>query len=249
MEYKREKLLDYFIDINSFESTICLLEENLKNDTGMQIVTINPEMMEIAESNNEFSKILKNAELVVADGVGIKIAFKLKRINIEQIRGIEVAKELVRIADNNGYNIAFFGSKETVINKACENLKNEFTNLNIVYKRNGYFNDNEENGIIEDIVNSQAKIILVALGAPKQELFIDKCKKLMPNSIFIGVGGSFDVWSGEVKRAPEFFQKTGLEWLYRTINQPERFKRIYKTLPVFLFKAIIESVKQCVKKG
>ena len=80
------------------------------------------------------------------------------------------------------------------------------------------------------------------MGAPKQELIIKRCKEKYPTGIFIGVGGSFDVWSGEVERAPKIYQKLGLEWLYRTISQPERFKRIYKTLPVFLFKAIIESI-------
>ena len=80
------------------------------------------------------------------------------------------------------------------------------------------------------------------MGSPKQELFIDKCRKKQVNAIYIGVGGSFDVWSGEVERAPEIFRKTGFEWLYRTIKQPERIKRIYKTLPVFMFKVIIERV-------
>jgi exopolysaccharide biosynthesis WecB/TagA/CpsF family protein len=85
-------------------------------------------------------------------------------------------------------------------------------------------------------------LVLVALGSPKQEEFIYKIKKDMPRTLFIGVGGSFDVWSNKVERAPEFWQKAGLEWLYRTISQPERFKRIYKTLPQFLFKAIIEAI-------
>ena len=80
------------------------------------------------------------------------------------------------------------------------------------------------------------------MGAPKQEVFIQECKEKYPIGIYIGVGGSFDVWSGNVERAPEIYQKLGLEWLYRTISQPERFKRIYKTLPVFLFKAIIEAM-------
>ena len=84
---------------------------------------------------------------------------------------------------------------------------------------------------------------MIALGAPKQELFIAKCRKALPNTVFIGVGGSFDVWAGVVERAPEIFQILRLEWLYRTIKQPQRFKRIYKTLPLFVIKAIMEAKK------
>ena len=84
---------------------------------------------------------------------------------------------------------------------------------------------------------------MVALGAPNQELFINRCRKTIKNAVIVGVGGTFDVWAGEVERAPEFFQIMRLEWLYRTVKQPERLKRIYKTLPLFVIKAIIDALK------
>ena len=93
-----------------------------------------------------------------------------------------------------------------------------------------------------------SKVILVAMGAPKQEFFINKLKSQKNDIILIGVGGSFDVWSGYTKRAPKTWQKLGLEWLYRTIKQPERFKRIFPTLPMFLFKVIIETIQIKRKK-
>lgn len=176
------------------------------------------------------------------ESFGIKSALKLKGIKQEQIPGIDFAKELIKKCDILNYPIALVGAKKNVINKTIENLKKEFPGLNVVYSHDGYFENDET--IIKELVLNKPKYILCALGALKQEIFINKCRQQYKNAIYIGIGGSFDVWAGEVKRAPKIFQKLGLEWLYRTIKQPSRIKRIYKTLPMFLFRAIIESVKK-----
>ena len=242
MERKLKKVLNYNIDTFTFSQSIEYILKKIENNEGMQIVTINPEMIELAKNHKEFADILDNADLVVADGVGIKIALKLKGINIEQVRGIELAKSMLKRCALKNYKVAMIGAKEEILQKAISNLNKEFPTLDICYNQNGYFCENEEEFIYTNLIEKQPTLILVAMGAPKQELLIKRCKERYPNGIFIGVGGSFDVWSGEVERAPEIYQKLGLEWLYRTISQPERFKRIYKTLPQFLFKAIIEAI-------
>ena len=117
-----------------------------------------------------------------------------------------------------------------------ENLKSEVNGLNVVYYHNGYFRDDNE--IYDELKKAKAKLVLVALGSPKQEFFIYNAKNIIPPCLMIGIGGSLDVWSGNVKRAPKIFQKLGLEWLYRTISQPERFKRIFPAIPKFLWKVI-----------
>lgn len=242
MQRKTEKVSGYNTDLFSFEEAVNYTLEQMKNDVSMQIITVNPEMIELAEKNAEFSEILKNAELVIPDGFGIKLALKLKGINQEQVRGIDFSKKLLEHCEKNNFNVALIGAKEDILTKAVANLKSELPDLSVCYIRNGYFSTDEEEFIIHELKKSMPKLVLVALGAPKQEIFIKKCKKNLNTTVFIGVGGSFDVWSGEVKRAPKFFQITGFEWLYRTISQPQRFKRIYKTLPIFLFKAIIEAL-------
>lgn len=206
-------------------------------DKVSQIITINPEMYKEVENNKEFKKVIDEAELIVPDGVGIKLALKLKGHNVERIPGIDYAKAILKRCAEKDKRVAIIGSKEEVITKAVENLKNELENLNIVYYHNGYFNNNDE--IYKKLKEVNANLILVALGSPKQEFFIYDAKKILPPCLMIGIGGSLDVWSGIVKRAPEFYQKLGLEWLYRTISQPERFKRIFPTLPLFLIKSII----------
>ena len=174
--------------------------------------------------------------MVVPDGVGIKIALKLKGHNVERIPGIDFARRLLEWCAKNNKPVAIVGSKEEVITKAVENLKNEIENLDIVYYHNGYFDNNEE--IYENLKQANPRLILVALGSPKQEYFIYGAKNNLPPCLMIGIGGSLDVWSGEVKRAPKIYQKLGLEWLYRTVSQPERFKRIFPALPLFLWKVI-----------
>ena len=119
-------------------------------------------------------------------------------------------------------------------------MNKEIENINIVYYHDGYFKDDSE--IIDHLVNAQPAVVLTALGSPKQEEFNYKLKKLLPNTLFIGVGGSFDVWAGIVKRAPEIYQKLGLEWLYRTVKEPKRFKRIFPTLPLFIIKVLKEKI-------
>ena len=201
-----------------------------------QVVTINPEMFAEAEKNEEFKKILEEAELIVPDGVGIKIALKLKGKDVERVPGVDFARTLIDWCAKNNKPIAIIGAKEEVVTKAVENLKSEVEGLNIVYYHNGYFENNNE--IYDELKNANARLVLVALGSPKQEFFIYNAKNILPPCLMIGIGGSLDVWSGNVKRAPKIYQNLGLEWLYRTICQPERFKRIFPAIPKFLWKVI-----------
>src|SRR5699024_5376415 len=165
----------------------------------------------------------------------------------QNIPGIEYSKKLIAICAKNGFPIALLGAKEEIVQKAKANLLKEFENLNIVYARNGYFSKEDEENIKSEMTQAAPKAVFVALGAPKQEFMIQELKKSMPEAVFVGVGGSFDVWSGVVERAPEIYQKLGLEWLYRNVKEPQRFKRIFPALPLFLIRVIIDSVLQ--KKG
>ena len=239
MEKKTANILGYRVDLLSFNNAINYIYEQSQTKS-VQTVTINPEMIALADNNEEFAQSLRNADLIIPDGVGIKIALKIKGIKQEQIPGIEFSKKIMALCAEKGENVALIGAKEEILQKACSNLKSEIPNLNISYARNGYFKEADEREIIENLKKSNAKLVLAALGIPKQEVFIRKYMNEFPNTIFIGVGGSFDVWSGEVKRAPQIFRKAGCEWLWRLIKTPSRFKRMFPTLPLFLFRVIME---------
>ncbi len=235
MERNIVKLQGFNVDTFTFDEAF----EYIKSTLGM-VVTINPEMVLCASRDKEFSDIIQNANLVIPDGIGVEIGLKILGHNVRRIAGIEFARRLVEEFSKNSLPVAFIGAKPGVAEKAVSNLKKEIPNLNVCYVRDGYFNDEEK--VLEELKNSDAKLILAALGSPKQEIFIAKALKFLPESVMIGIGGSFDVWAGVVQRAPEIYKKLGLEWLYRTIQEPERFKRIFPALPLFVLKVFGEKI-------
>ena len=229
------------IDDYNFEEGVNEGVKLINSDKVSQVVTINPEMFAQAEKDREFRKIIDEAEMVIPDGVGVKLGLKIKGYNVSRIPGIDFARRLLEESAKNNIPVAIIGSKEEVITKAVENLRKEIDGLNIVYYHNGYFQ--KDNEIYVELKRTDAKLILVALGSPKQEFFIYNAKKVLAPCLMVGIGGSLDVWSGAVKRAPEIYQKFGLEWLYRTVLQPERIKRIFPALPLFLIKVLMYKEK------
>lgn len=251
MERKQAQILGYNVDLFNFQEALDYTMYLLSSDYDAQIITINPEMIEFAQKNEDFSNMINSAELVIPDGMGIKIALGLNGYNQGRIPGVEFAKKMLELCAQKNIPVGMIGSTKQVIQKAVDNLKTELPNLNIVYIRDGFFEPDEMPQISEDIKTSGAKFVLVALGSPKQEFFIYDCRKVIPNAVWIGVGGSFDVWSGIVKRAPVIFRKLGLEWLYRVIDNPKRISRIFPTLPIFLGRVIMDKValNKKVKNG
>ena len=230
------ELLGFNIDNYTFEEAVIKAKSLIDGDKVTQVVTINPEMFEASEKDQAFSNIIRDAEMVIPDGVGVKIALKLTGKDAARIPGVDFAKRLLKEAALSNIPVAIIGSKEEVVTKAVENLKKEINGLNIVYYHNGYF-DNDEM-IYNELKQHSPKLILAALGSPRQEKFIYSAKSKLNPALMIGIGGSLDVWSGAVKRAPKIFQKLGLEWLYRTACQPSRLKRIFPALPLFLIRVL-----------
>ena len=230
------ELLGFNIDNYTFEEAVSVAKGLIDGHKVSQIVTINPEMFYTAENDSNFANIIKEAEMVIPDGIGVKIALKLTGKNAFRIPGVDFAKRLLKEASASGIPVAVIGAKEEVVNKAVSNLRCEISGINIVYYHNGYFDNDEV--IYNELKAKSPKLILVALGSPRQEQFIYNAKKILNPSLMIGIGGSLDVWSGYVKRAPKAFRILGLEWLYRTITQPSRLKRIFPALPLFLMKVL-----------
>lgn len=230
------ELLGYNIDDYSFDEAVLKAKELIDSDKVAQVITINPEMFQTADCDSSFANIIREAEMVIPDGIGIKIGLKLTGKNVARIPGIDFAKRLLQEAALSNIPVAIIGSKEEVVTKAIENLQNEISGLNIAYYHNGYFDNDEE--IYSELKNYSPKLILIAMGSPRQEKFIYEAKKKLNPALMVGVGGSLDVWSGFVKRAPKIYQRLGLEWLYRTVTQPSRFKRIFPTLPLFLIRVL-----------
>lgn len=241
---KRATVLNCPIDLYAADEALNKVRSALSEKRNFHVITINPEMIMNAQKNKAFFDIVNNSDMNIIDSVGVKLALKFQGINQNQVRGVDFARLLVKEAAQKNLKIAFLGAKEEVINKTCENFLKKYPNLNIVYSRNGYFSDDEK--ILNEIKEKSPDIVLVGLGSPRQEEFIVKLKNYLQGATMVGIGGAFDVFSGFVKESPKIYQKLGLEWLYRTILQPERFKRIFPVLPLFLIKCIIDTI---AKKG
>lgn len=215
------------------------VSEFVKSDRLHSIYTPNPEIVMLAKKDEAFQQILEEADLVVPDGIGVVIASKIKKTPLpERVAGYDLVQNTMKEAVKEGYKYYFFGSKPGISEEAAKKMRETYPGIEIVGTHNGYFKPEDEEDIIADINASGANILLVALGAPKQEKWIEKYKHQMPNvRVAMGVGGSLDVMSGNVKRAPKVFQKLGLEWFYRLLKEPTRIKRMM-VLPEFLLKVV-----------
>lgn len=230
---KRACLFGLPIDITTMDEARDIL---LSAEKSMQVITINPEMITSAYKNEELSDLIKNVDLVIPDGIGVVIALKMIGIKTSRIPGIELAYSILTEAEKRNLSVALVGADEDTIQTAKKELLKNMPNLNFVYIRNGYFNKDEEKNILYELEKAEPDILLAGLGFPKQEIFLKDFKNISKKTIMIGVGGSFDVWAKKLKRAPKIFQKLNLEWFYRLLCQPSRFKRIFPTIPLFLLK-------------
>ncbi|MBU5268060.1 WecB/TagA/CpsF family glycosyltransferase [Virgibacillus proomii] len=230
-----------FLNTNQ-RSFVLLLQERIEKKKKTFVITANPEIVMRANKNRELMQHIQLATFVVADGIGIVKAAKiLKQPLPERVTGYDTMIELLKIANNNSYKIFLLGAKQTTLKKAIDKINMEYPNIKIVGSQDGYFNW-EENDISERIMQLKPDITFVALGSPKQENWIASNFSYFEHGIFIGVGGSFDVISGTVKRAPVLFQKLNLEWLYRLMKQPSRWKRML-VLPQFAIKIFKQKLK------
>lgn len=234
----KENILGVDVSPLSYEDLKKSIEKDIENNKKSFIVAINPEKILKARKDEKLKELLNNATYEIPDGIGVIYASKLRKGNIKtRITGIDSMEMLCKLSEEKKYKIFMYGAKEETIKKAKENLEIKFPNIQIVGTINGYEKDNDK--IISSINKSKADIVFVALGSPKQEYWITENMDKVSAKIFQGVGGSFDVFSGNIKRAPKWMQKIGLEWLYRLIKEPKRIFRQIK-LVKFLWLALIE---------
>ena len=200
------------------------------------VVTPNPEIVMLAKDNADMLSAVKDAELVIADGIGVIYGAKILGTPLkDRIPGIDFTGALMAKMNEEGRSLFLFGAKPGVAEKAAENLAAKFPGIKIVGTNDGYFKDDEP--IIEKINAAKPDLMLVCLGAPKQELWMQKNAPRLDVGIMVGAGGSLDVFAGVVERAPEVWQRLGLEWLHRLLKEPRRIGRMMK-LPKFIFAVI-----------
>lgn len=213
----------------------------MKTEGVSMIFTPNPEIIMEASKDEDFKKILNSADICTPDGIGVVYASKILKNSVsERVPGFELTKLLLKSASKSGEGVFFFGSKPGVCEMAKEKVEAMYPGINVCGVHHGYFKPEETEKIVEEINQSGAKLLLVCLGAPKQEKWIYANREKLCVNLCLGVGGTLDVLSGTAKRAPEIFIKLNLEWLYRIASNPKRWGRFF-ALPKFMLKVIKEA--------
>lgn len=257
---KEIKILDIKVNPIAKKEAIEKIDEFIVSKKPHQICTVNPEYIMAAQKDLEFKKIINDADLCVPDGAGLWWASRIhsrQADNIaipERITGIDLIYDICELASKKGYSIYLLGAGPTVAEQTALILKNKYPELKIAGISEGIPQlttgrqinldaEKFEDELAAQISNLKPQILLVAYGAPKQDKFIYKHKKILNVPIMIGVGGSFDFISGRVKRAPKWMRNLHLEWLYRLINQPSRINRIITATIRFPIKVIFSKNK------
>ncbi|MGB9834538.1 MAG: WecB/TagA/CpsF family glycosyltransferase [bacterium] len=198
------------------------------------IVTLNPEIATLALKDRELLSAIRNALFVIPDGIGITWAVqRLHALRLQRIPGIELAEALIKICAEEGLPVYFLGSRPGISEKAAQNFRTLFPNINIAGFHHGFFKEEESTEIKEGIQQAGTALLIVGMGAGKQEKFLLS----LPQSAYrlgIAVGGALEIWAGARSRAPLWMRKIGLEWLYRILVEPRRLIRLAKTGPFFL---------------
>ncbi len=238
----RKRVLNQPIDTFALDEVAYLVKSAFLNPKQLKIVTLNPEMIVNAMNNIELQAAINNANLIVPDGTGTVWAFKILNKNkekndpakIERVPGIELAERILESANELKKRVAIFGSAASTLEKAIHEIQSKYPNITIVKAIDGYQGIEKDSKIAEEIAGENPDLVLVALGSPRQEIWINKHSNFFPKSVMIGIGGSLDVWAKKVKRAPKWFRDNNLEWFYRAVSQPKRTTRILKSLPKFV---------------
>lgn len=238
-------VLGYKIYKNKLDKALDYIESLKK----VHIVSGNPEVLYTGLNNEELLKNFKSDKsFIVPDGVGLQIAAKVLKTPVkEKIAGIDLMKEIIRRCERDNKSIYLLGTSDENLNSCVVNLMAKHPKLNIIGFRDGFFDLENPSDILDEIKEKRPYAIFVAMGCPRQELFITKYMDSLPCKVFMGVGGSFDVIAEKVNRAPRWMIKLGLEWLYRVAKEPYRIKRL-GSIPKFLFLAVKEKFNR-VKVG
>lgn len=232
------KILDVPInnvtELKAKEIILKWLDENKQR----MVFTPNPEIIMEAQKDALLMKILNKADLVVPDGIGVVWASKYTTNKLkERVAGYDLVQNLFSEMPKLNKTVYFLGGGSETVKLAEKKMANKYKGLKIVGTHDGYFDEEEQIILIEQINKLKPDLLLVGLGAPKQEKWIYNNKDKLNVKVCIGVGGSFDGMAGKVKRAPKIFRRLGLEWFYRLISQPTRIKRMLQ-LPIFVFKIL-----------
>jgi N-acetylglucosaminyldiphosphoundecaprenol N-acetyl-beta-D-mannosaminyltransferase len=230
---QRVEILGLGIDQVDMEGALNRIEEFIAEGAPRIVVTADASGLVAAQSDQQWRSIIENADLVTPDSVGVIWASeRTGNVLKSRVSGVDLVAELCRLSAEKGYRIYFLGAAPGVAEKAASALRLKFPGVNIVGARDGYFSEAEERSVVTAIREAKPDVLFVAMGIPIQEKFIVRHMYEIGAPVSMGVGGSFDVLSGNVRRAPVFIQRARLEWVWRLLMNPKKWRKVV-ALPKF----------------
>lgn len=233
------------MDSASMDETVDYIEQRISNDKFTQHVVINVAKLVTMQTDVKLAESVKACDVINIDGMGVVLGARLLGHNIpERVAGVDLFHHLLTMCAKKGFPVFLLGAEADIVEKTAQIVESRYLGLKVAGFHHGYFWDEEEK-IVDKISQSGAKLLFVAITSPKKENFINKWQDKLGVDFVMGVGGTFDVVAGKVKRAPLWMQKTGFEWLYRVIQEPKRmWKRYLVTNSKFVWLLLKEFLKK-----
>lgn len=243
---ERIQMLNTFVDNLSMKETIMVVDEYIQKQIPLHLMGINADKINALQNNARLRKIVNECKVINADGASVVWASKvLKKPLKERVAGIDLMCELLRLAEKREYSIYLLGARQEVVEKTKEAIQAKHPRLKIAGIRNGYFPEKEWQEIGRDIIQKHPQIVFVGITSPLKEYLVEFLQNMNVNCVFMGVGGSFDVLSGRIPRAPKWVQNIGMEWLFRVIQEPGRlWKRYFLGNMQFILRVYTEKYRR-----
>lgn len=247
---KRIRLLNTTIDALDVKDTIKLVEKYVRAKQPLHLMGVNADKINELNRNKHLKRIVNSCGIINADGASVVLASRfLKKPLPERVAGIDLMQSLIELSAKKGYTVYLLGAKEEVVNKTAQVLKRDYPQLSICGIHNGYFSEDDWSSISFEIKCKRPDFVFVGITSPMKEYLIEYMQNDGNNSVFMGVGGSFDVISGNIPRAPVWMQEHGLEWLFRVIKEPRRlFKRYFIGNLAFITAVLKEKYNISIRK-
>lgn len=226
---RRITILNTNIDVLTMDQTVNLVEKYVKVSEPLHLIGVNADKINVLNKDKKMREIVNSCGVINADGASVVLASKyLKKPLPERVAGIDLMQNLIALSCKKGYTVYLLGAKASVVNKTAEVLENKFSDLIILGKHDGYFKKTEWPEISKQLKKLQPDFVFVGITSPTKEYLVEYLQSQGNKSVFMGVGGSFDVISGNIPRAPRWMQQVNLEWLFRVMQEPKRlFKRYF----------------------
>ena len=224
----RIEILNTFIDNLSMEETVEKVDKYVTEGKPLHLMGVNADKINALNENERLKQIVNGCGIINADGASVVWASrKLKKPLKERVAGIDLMDRLLDLAERKGYTIYLLGARQEVTEQTAEAIRNKYSRIRIAGLRNGYFSQKEWGVVAEELKSSGAQIIFVGITSPLKEYLVEYLQNEGVPGVFMGVGGSFDVISGNIPRAPLWMQRLGLEWLFRVLQEPGRLWKRY----------------------